>query len=80
MRLRGTGQSPLKRMSDEEVEHAALDDPDAQPLTGEQLVRVANPLRKTGIIGLIDGQSASPCRQHRRAVDTEYSGKLAGVR
>jgi hypothetical protein len=38
-------------MSDEEVEHAALDDPDAQPLTDEQLARAVNPLRKPGSLG-----------------------------
>jgi putative transcriptional regulator len=29
----------LKRMSDEQIERAALDDPDAQPLSDEQLAR-----------------------------------------
>jgi putative transcriptional regulator len=33
----------LRRMTDEEVEAAALSDPDAQPLTDEQLARAFRP-------------------------------------
>jgi hypothetical protein len=38
-------------MSDEGGEHAALDDPDAQPLTDEQLARAVVPMRKPGSLG-----------------------------
>jgi putative transcriptional regulator len=39
----------LKRMSDEEVERAARDDPDAQPLPNEQLARGFRPRALTAL-------------------------------
>ncbi len=44
-----TNWDRLKRMSDEEIEQAALDDPDAQPLSGEKLARGFRPRALTAL-------------------------------
>ena len=56
-----TNWDRLNRMSDDEIERAALDDPDAQPLSNEQLARGFRPkaliaLRKR--LGLSQAQFA----------------------
>jgi len=68
----------LKRMSDEEVERAARNDPDAQPLSDEQLARGFRPNALTGLrkrLGLSQAEFAKQYRINLRTLQDWEQGR-----
>jgi putative transcriptional regulator len=70
----------LNRMSDDEIDRAALDDPDAQPLSNEQLARAFRPkaliaLRKR--LGLSQAEFARQFMLNLRTLQDWEQGRRA---
>jgi putative transcriptional regulator len=68
----------LKRMTDEEVEQAARNDPDAQPLSDEQLVRGFRPNALTALrkrLGLSQAEFAKQFRLNLRTLQDWEQGR-----
>src|SRR5438132_13104460 len=67
----------LNRMSDEEIERAALDDPDAQPLSDEKLARGFRPKALTALRkrrGLSQAEVARQFKLNRRTLQDSQHG------
>ena len=68
----------LKRMSDEEIERAALDDPDAQPLADEKLARGFRPRALTALrerLGLSQAEFARQFMLNLRTLQDLEQGR-----
>jgi putative transcriptional regulator len=68
----------LNRMSDEEVERAALDDPDAQPMTDEELSRAFRPKALTAMrtrLGLSQAEFAKQFAINLRTLQDWEQGR-----
>ena len=68
----------LKRMSDEEIERAALDDPDAQPLSDEKLARGFRPRALTALrkrLGLSQAEFARQFMLNLRTLQDWEQGR-----
>jgi putative transcriptional regulator len=68
----------LARMSDEEIEQAALDDPDAQPLSDEKLARGFRPKALTALrnrLGLTQAEFAKQFMLNLRTLHDWEQGR-----
>jgi putative transcriptional regulator len=68
----------LNRMSDEEIERAALDDPDAQPLSDEKLARGFRPKALTALrrrLGLSQAEFARQFMLNLRTLQDWEQGR-----
>ena len=69
----------LNRMSDEEIERAALDDPDAQPLSDEKLARGFRPRALTDLRKRLGLSQAEFARQFMLNLRTLQAGNRGVV-
>ena len=68
----------LKRMSDEEIERSALDDPDAQPLSNDKLARGFRPKALTALrkrLGLSQAEFARQFMLNLRTLQDWEEGR-----